>query len=59
VRHLLHFHASDSEGRLGQISTEFIPNPDYGMGCRYSLFEQAIECVKWMRGEWAEARAEA
>ncbi|MGH1360773.1 MAG: xylose isomerase [Burkholderiaceae bacterium] len=52
VRHLLAFHANDPQSRLGQISTEFIPNLDYGEGCKYSLFEQAIECVHWMRNEW-------
>ena len=57
MRHLLAFHAGDGEARLGQISTEFIPNPDYGMGCRYSLFEQGIACVEWMRSEWAAVRA--
>ena len=58
VRHLLRHHAQDPQGRLGQISTEFIPNPDYGMGCRYSLFEQAIACVEWMRAEWGTIRGE-
>lgn len=55
IRHLMRHAASDPQGHLGQISTEFIPNLDYGEGCRYSLFEQAIECVQWMRGEWARA----
>lgn len=57
VRNLLRFHATDTNATLGQISTEFIPNLDYGEGCKYSLFEQAIECVKWMRSTWDEARA--
>ncbi len=57
VRHLLGHHAADREGHLGQISTEFIPGPDYGMGCRYSLFEQTIACAQWMRGAWAQAQA--
>ena len=39
-------------GTLGQISTEFIPNLDYGEGCKYSLFEQAVAAVEWMRSEW-------
>ncbi len=52
-------HARDSSGKLGQISTEFIPNTDYGEGCKYSLFEQAIACVEWMRATWDEIRAEA
>jgi len=59
VRQLLAHHAGDDESPLGQISTEFIPNLDYGQGCRYSLFEQAVGCVEWMRGEWARARQAA
>jgi hypothetical protein len=57
VRGLLRHHARDQDSPLGQISTEFIPNLDYGEGCRYSLFEQAIACVEWMRGEWQRAQA--
>ncbi|MEM7253348.1 MAG: hypothetical protein AAF493_18175, partial [Pseudomonadota bacterium] len=49
VRDLLRYHAGDPSGALGQISTEFIPNLDYGEGGKYSLFEQAIACVTWMR----------
>jgi len=48
IRHLLAYHASNPASTLGQISTEFIPNLDYGEGCQYSLFEQALECVSWM-----------
>lgn len=56
IRCLLAYHASESDSQLGQISTEFIPNFDYGEGCCYSLFEQAIACVKWMRDEWEIAQ---
>ena len=56
LRRLLRHHAADDASPLGQISTEFIPNFDYGEGCRYSLFEQAIACVEWMRGEWDAIR---
>jgi hypothetical protein len=56
VRRLLRYHATIDGSPLGQISTEFIPNLDYGEGCRYSLFEQAIACVEWMRGEWKRAQ---
>jgi hypothetical protein len=59
VRCLLRHHARSDDSSLGQISTEFIPNLDYGEGCRYSLFEQAIACVEWMRGEWERAQAAA
>jgi hypothetical protein len=56
VRQLMQHHAKDPKATLGQISTEFIPNFDYGEGCRYSLFEQAIACVEWMRSEWVAAQ---
>jgi len=56
VRQLLRHHAGDPKSTLGQISTEFIPNFDYGEGCRYSLFEQAIACVEWMRAAWGKAQ---
>ena len=59
IRCLLAYHASEFESQLGQISTEFIPNFDYGEGCRYSLFEQAIACVEWMRDEWEVAQKAA
>ncbi|MDP6707674.1 MAG: hypothetical protein QF893_15130 [Alphaproteobacteria bacterium] len=58
IRIAMRHHARDPNGKLGQISTEFIPNTDYGEGCKYSLFEQAIACVEWMRATWEENRAE-
>jgi len=54
VRIVMRHHARDPDSKLGQISTEFIPNTDYGEGCKYSLFEQAIACVEWMRETWTE-----
>ena len=59
IRCLLRYHAVDGHGTLGQISTEFIPNLDYGEGCRYSLFEQGVACVEWMRSAWEELRLTA
>lgn len=59
IRILMRHHARDPHGKLGQISTEFIPNTDYGEGCHYSLFEQGIACVEWMRTTWQEIKAEA
>ena len=56
VRNLIRYHAADETATLGQISTEFIPSFDYGEGCRYSLFEQAISCITWMRETWDAAR---
>ena len=59
VRGLLRHHAGKADSPLGQISTEFIPNLDYGEGCRYSLFEQAVACTEWMRSEWRKVQAAA
>ncbi len=53
MRQLFRHHAGRADSPLRQVSTEFIPNLDYGEGCKYSLFEQAIACVEWMRQEWA------
>lgn len=57
IRMLMRYHAQDPSEKLGQISTEFIPGPDYGEGCKYSLFDQAIACVEWMRAEWQAIKA--
>ncbi|MBM86203.1 MAG: hypothetical protein CMM47_09290 [Rhodospirillaceae bacterium] len=54
IRQLMRHHATDDTDMLGQISTEFIPNFDYGEGCRYSLFEQSMACAIWMRDTWNE-----
>ena len=59
MRNLLAYHAKQADSNLGQVSTEFIPNFDYGEGCNYSLFEQAIACVEWMRNEWTIALRDA
>lgn len=56
IRILMRHHAADPKGKLGQISTEFIPNTDYGEGGKYSLFEQGVACTEWMRQTWAEIR---
>lgn len=54
VRQLMYYHANNDDSQLGQISTEFISNFDYGEGCKYSLFEQAKACTSWMRTTWKE-----
>lgn len=59
IRILMRYHARDPKSKLGQISTEFIPNPDYGEGCKYSIFEQGIACTQWMRAEWQKISREA
>jgi hypothetical protein len=56
---LMRHHAADPNSTLRQISTEFIPNPDYGGGAKYSIFEQNVACAKWLRQTWAETIAAA
>jgi hypothetical protein len=52
VRQLLRHHASHIDSCLGQITTEFIPLPDYGEGARFSIFENNIACARWIRDIW-------
>lgn len=57
MRRLLAHHAAHEDSPLGQISTEFIPGPDYGMGAKYSIFEHSVACAKWIKETWAETLA--
>ncbi len=59
VRQLMRYHASTPSSPLGQISTEFIPFPDYGAGHGYSIFDQSVACAKWLRETWVEISSEA
>jgi hypothetical protein len=56
---LMRHHASDPESRLGQITCEMIPPPDYGGGAKYSIFDQNVEVAKWLRKTWTEISAGA
>ena len=56
IRQLMRHHA-DNNSNLGQISTEFIPFPDYGGGAKYSIFENSIACARWLRETWSETLA--
>jgi hypothetical protein len=58
IKQLMKYHIKDPKSKLGQISTEFIPNTDYGEGCKYSLFEQGIECTNWMKDTWQTIKDE-
>ena len=49
---LMGYHALHSESQLKTISTEFIPNPDYGGGAKYSIFENSLACAQWLRETW-------
>lgn len=57
MRKLLRHHATAEASPLGQISTEFIPGPDYGMGAKYSLFEHSVACAAWLRETWTQIAA--
>ena len=59
VRNLLSHHAREPKSPLGFVSCEFIPPPDYGGGAKYSIFEQNVECAKWMRQLWADTLKKA
>ncbi|MDE0812803.1 MAG: hypothetical protein OSB46_02235 [Alphaproteobacteria bacterium] len=57
IRQLMKHHATTPDSGLGQISTEFIPGPDYGMGHKYSNFKHSVACARWLKGTWADAQA--
>lgn len=54
---LMKYHATHEDSGLGQISTEFIPRPDYGGGHGYSIFDNAVACAKWIKSTWQEISA--
>ncbi len=54
IRHLLQYHAQNDDSPLLQLSTEFIPNTDYGEGSHYSIFDNSVACAQWIRDEWAK-----
>jgi hypothetical protein len=56
IRQLFRFHGTHAESCFGQITTEFIPFPDYGSGARYSIFENNIACARWIRETWIAMR---
>ena len=58
VRQLLRYHANNEDSKLGQISTEFIPGPDYGRGHDYSLFDHAVACARWIKTTWKSIKSE-
>lgn len=52
IRQLFKYLREDTAVPLAQISTEFIPFPDYGGGHGYSIFENSVACAKWLRETW-------
>ena len=52
IRNLMRYHATTANSPLRTISTEFIPNPDYGAGSKYSNFQHSVACAQWLRETW-------
>jgi hypothetical protein len=59
VRQMLQHHATHADSCLGQISTEFIPFPDYGGGSSYSIIDNNIACARWIRDLWQQIQTDA
>ena len=59
IRQLMAYHRRTPDSPLGQISTEFIPFPDYGAGAKYSIFEHSVACAKWLRETWEATEDDA
>jgi hypothetical protein len=57
IRRVLRHHARTPGSRLKYITTEMINLPDYGLGAKYSLFEQNVACARFIRQAWEEAKA--
>jgi hypothetical protein len=59
VRKVLRHHRDNAASRLRYMTTEYIDLPDYGEGCRYSLFEQSLALAAWIRSTWEQIKREA
>jgi hypothetical protein len=42
-------HTASQAGGFEQVTAEFIPGIDYGAGAKYSLAENNVSCVHWLR----------
>ena len=49
VQSIIDYHYSNKGSSLEQITTEFIAPTDYGAGWKYSIFNNNVQCAKWMR----------
>ena len=59
VKQMFAYQATHTDSPLGQVSTEFIPGPDYGAGHGYSQFEHSVACASWLRETWMDVSGEA
>lgn len=51
IRNVIKNHFVNENSFLECITTEFIPNTDYGEGSTYSLFDNASACAQWIKNE--------
>ena len=51
IRNVIKNHFVNDNSSLECITTEFIPNTDYGEGSTYSLFDNASACAQWIKNE--------
>ena len=52
LRQLMIYHKNCQDTYFQTISTEFIPYPDYGGGAKYSIYENSLACVDWLKKTW-------
>ena len=57
IRKVLRHHVKTPGSRLKYITTEMINLPDYALGHKYNLFEQNVECARFIRRAWEEIKA--
>jgi hypothetical protein len=57
IRMAMRYHITHESSPLRYITTEMINLPDYGLGAKYNLFEQNVECAKFIRRAWKEVKA--
>ena len=57
IRKVLRHHVRTPGSRLKYLSTEMINLPDYGLNAKYDLFEQNVECARFIRQAWEEVKA--
>lgn len=58
VRKLLRYHHDHADSRLRYVTTEIIDLVDYGENAKYSLFEQSVSLVQWIRQTWNDLKAQ-
>jgi len=57
IRQTLRYHITHPGSPLKYITTEMINLPDYGLAAKYNLFEQNVECARFIRRAWKETQA--